>query len=64
MKREHDSRAWLAWHIAQVSAYPPEKPRDFPPLRNFLWGKKPKPKPVDWQQSFAAFSAWAQSTKR
>jgi hypothetical protein len=63
--REHNSRAWLAWHIARVSVYPPEKASDFPKLQALLWGDKPKPKPKpDWRRSEAAFAAWVQSYKR
>lgn len=65
LTREHNGRAWQAWHSAYLGAYPPAKPKDFQPLAKLQISDKPKKhEPQDWQRTFDAFSAWAQSAKR
>ncbi|WP_195162112.1 hypothetical protein [Mesorhizobium sp. NBSH29] len=54
----------MAWHIAYLSAYAPEKPKNFTKLKNLLQSdKSAKIAKPDWQRDFASFSAWAGSFK-
>lgn len=38
LKLEHNNRAWLAWHTASLTAYAPQKSRDFTRLSTLLMG--------------------------
>ncbi len=65
LEREHNETAWLAWHVAFMSAYAPQKSETFFKLKNLLWGRKPtEQKPQDWRDSLAAFSAWVSSSRK
>ncbi|WP_027682691.1 hypothetical protein [Rhizobium leguminosarum] len=66
-EREHNDRAWLAWHTAFLSSYAPKKHKEFWKLKTLLW-KSAAPSPEQsrkpsWKQSFSAFSAWAKGKK-
>lgn len=50
-KREHNERAWLAWHIAAL--YRQEK---LPPLRDLQRGEKKRIMP--WQEQLAVVLAF------
>ena len=64
MKREHNERAWAVWHTAYLSTYAPEDGRKFTPLSKLrIPDKKTDPKPSDWRDTFASFSAWASAAK-
>lgn len=52
LKREHDERAWLAWHTAALP-----RTKKFPPLKDLLIGAKPK-RPKTWQEQLAAVMAF------
>jgi hypothetical protein len=59
LNREHDNRAWLAWHIVALS-----KPKRLPKLSKLLAPKKHEPKkPQSWQQQWAIMNQWAAATK-
>lgn len=36
VERDHDDRAWAAWHNAHLATYAPENSRNFPSLGLFL----------------------------
>lgn len=59
LRREHNDRAWAVWHTAYLTAYAPEKPRDFTKLKLLLHDAPVKTRSLDWRNEFAAFSAWA-----
>lgn len=43
LKREHNERAWAVWHTAYLTAYAPQKSREFTKLKTLLHGEdKPK----------------------
>lgn len=53
LDREHNERAWAAWH----AAYLPMAKRSVP-LSDLLVGKKPKPV-MSWQDQLAAWESYA-----
>lgn len=64
LRREHNDRAWAVWHTAYLTAYAPEKPKNFTKLKALLHdAPAEKPASVDWRGEFAAFSAWAGARK-
>jgi len=44
--REHNENMSLAWHVARLNAYAPQKAREFPKLESLLHSEGPKPGPV------------------
>lgn len=64
LTREHNSLAWAVWHTASLTAYAPKDGKDFIKLKALTSVEGQRPKPKDWQDSFSAFSAWAQSYKK
>jgi len=52
LKREHDERAWLAWHTAALY-----RMKKMPPLKDLLTGAKPKRRKT-WQEQLAAVIAF------
>ena len=65
LRREHNDRAWVAWHTARLTAYPPEKPSAFVPLSKLQITDKPKAAQApNWERSFEAFAGWVKSFKR
>lgn len=70
-ERRHNDSAWLAWHIAFMSAYAPEQSKKFWKLKSFLWkaptsvqDKPEKSRASAWRDSFSAFAAWAESKRK
>ncbi|MBP1849696.1 hypothetical protein [Rhizobium halophytocola] len=59
-RREHDERAWLAWHTARLTAYAPEKPRNFIKLEKLFWRKSSKNQSSghDWRAVLAKVQGW------
>jgi len=58
-EREHDARAWLAWHVAALYRMPPRK---FPKLKTLLAPKRRRTQ--SWQEQCAVMDAWVMVTKR
>ncbi|NGP19296.1 hypothetical protein [Devosia aurantiaca] len=60
-RRAHNDRAWLAHQTAFLTSYHPPKPERFTKLdRLQIKAKKGAPAHNrDWQDDFAAMSAWA-----
>lgn len=52
LKREHDDRAWLAWHVAGL-----QRVKKMPPLKDLLTDAKPKRRKT-WQEQLAAVIAF------
>ena len=62
---EHDQAAKFAWHIAFMSAYAPQKQKDFWRLKTLLWRDKPAQKQATpWRDKFSAMSSWVASFKK
>lgn len=43
--RDHNENMSLAWHIARLNAYAPQKAREFPQLASLLHSDRPKVAP-------------------
>ena len=57
LKREHNDRAWLAWHIAYL-------PRAKKPVKlKALQSPEQKRDPVPWKAQLAAWQAYAARTR-
>lgn len=57
---QHDEMAWGVWHIARLTAYAPEKARDFVKLDK-LTSRDPQKHAVqtgDWRSQLAKVTAW------
>ncbi|MCF1452297.1 hypothetical protein ACQZ61_04085 [Agrobacterium vitis] len=59
---EHDQRAWLAHTTAFLTAYAPQKSREFPKLK-IIESKKPEAPPAaatksDWRAMLDKARAW------
>lgn len=54
--REHNDRAWAAWHTAWLTAYAPQKPGKFPKLDKMLSRGPRKRQTAD--QQMALVRAW------
>lgn len=52
-EREHNSRAWLAWHIAAM-----QKMKKLPPLTKLIMKQTAKPR-QNWRQQMNVMSEWA-----
>lgn len=62
---EHDQAAKFAWHIAFMSSYAPEKPKDFWRLASLLWKDRTDKKAnTPWKDKFAAMANWVAAFKR
>lgn len=44
LRRQHNERAWLAWHTARLTAYAPQKARDFQKIETLMHGARPAPR--------------------
>lgn len=44
LRRQHNEWAWLAWHTARLTAYAPQKARDFQKLETLLRDAPREPK--------------------
>lgn len=56
----HDEMAWAVWHIARLTAYAPEKARDFVKLDK-LKSRDPQKQAghtADWRSQLAKVTAW------
>lgn len=62
LRREHNDRAWLAWHTAYLTAYPPRKPREFTKLDKLLWKEQPKSQSIAEMRDVAR--RWIESVNR
>lgn len=59
----HNNRAWLAHQTAFLTAYAPQKSREFPRLDRLLAGGSPKPRKAQtMEQQIAMAKAWAAAT--
>ncbi|MBP1842011.1 hypothetical protein J2046_000255 [Rhizobium petrolearium] len=58
--------AWLAWHIAFMSRYAPDKARTFWKLEKLVTWKSvaDKPREANWQEQFAKVSAWVKGRSK
>lgn len=56
--REHNERAWLAWHVAALP-----RSKKFPKLEKMLLrtGKKPR---QTWQEDLAVMERWVAVTNK
>jgi hypothetical protein len=61
-QRHHDELAWAAWHVARLTAYPPEKASDFIKLDDMLSKPQKQRKQPDWESDFLACQGWAKGT--
>jgi hypothetical protein len=52
LRREHNSRAWLAWHIAAL-----QRTKKLPTLRSML--AKEKPRAQSWQEQIEIMRQYA-----
>lgn len=63
--REHDERAWLAWHTANLTAYAPVKGREFTKLEKLYHqpasSQQNKQTP---EQQLAIARSWMASRRR
>lgn len=65
LTREHNDRAWLAWHTAFLNAYAPEKSRKFWKLKDLLHGAGQKPKRRQTvEEQIAIAQAWTAALTR
>lgn len=53
-----------AWHSAKLTAYPPEKSKDFIKLDKLLHREKPASQAGSWRDKLAEARAWVGSFKR
>lgn len=64
-KREHNDRAWHAWHTAFLTAYAPQKSREFVKLKK-LQAKdaaSQQEQVPDWRAQLAKVQAWVSRGK-
>lgn len=59
MTREHDARAWLAWHTAALPLA-----KKFPPLKDLQIGKPAASRRQTWQEQFAAWQGYARAKQK
>jgi hypothetical protein len=63
--REHNERAWLAWHTAQLTAYAPAKGREFIKLEKLLrQSETHKQHRQSAEQQLAIAKSWMASRRR
>lgn len=51
-RREHNQRAWLAWHVAAL-----QRAKKLPTLKSML--ARDRPRPQSWQQQSTIMQSWA-----
>lgn len=63
LRREATERAWLAWHVAFMTAYAPPKARDFFRIERLVprAARKPAERPSA-EEDFARLEAWVAGT--
>jgi len=54
----------MAWQTARLTAYAPEKGKDFIKLDKLLHREKPKGSPVPWEDKLAQVKAWVGSFRK
>lgn len=59
LRREHNDRAWLAWHIAALP-----KAKRLPSLQSLLAPPERKLQATTWQQQHAVMQQWVAVTNR
>jgi hypothetical protein len=60
---EFDVVAWASWTTSYLTAYAPQKPKDFPKLEKLTLARRKKPRPAeDWQTSLKRIEAWVGSS--
>lgn len=52
-----------AWHTARLTAYAPEKGRDFTKLKDMLYREKSEKVASDWQDKLAEVQSWVSGFK-
>lgn len=59
-RHEHDARAWAVWHVARLTAYAPEKAKDFVKLEKLLSrdARREAQPASDWRSQLAKVTAW------
>ncbi|RYC10075.1 hypothetical protein [Ciceribacter ferrooxidans] len=59
-RHEHDEMAWAAWHTAYLTAYAPQKAREFVKLEKLLsrTENRQTAKSGDWRSQLAKVTAW------
>jgi hypothetical protein len=64
-RNAHNDRAWLAWTVAYLSTYHPQKSKDFVKLDKLRISDAPNlRKQTDWKEQFAKVQAWAARSNR
>lgn len=64
-RNAHNDRAWLAWTVAYLSTYHPQKSKDFVKLEKLrLSDTKSSQKTADWKMQLAKVQAWASRSHR
>jgi len=59
-RQRHNMLMSIAWHTARLTAYAPQKPREFIPLKKLLQEPEKKaPTPSDWRAVLAKVQVWA-----
>lgn len=53
LKREHNDRAWLAWHVAALGRL-----KKLPKLKDMMHGEKPRGRKMTPEQLEAATRSW------
>jgi hypothetical protein len=59
LERKHNERAWLAWHIAQLT-----RAKKIPRLDRLLAKQSTARTPQSWQQQMAVMDMWVHRTRR
>jgi len=64
LKREHNDRAWAAWHTAYLTAYAPKKSKEFTKLKSLLHGSDGPSKKHSPEHIEAIVRSWMDGRKR
>lgn len=57
--REHNERAWLAWHIAAL-----QRSKKLPKLKTLFSKATSRTRRMTWQQQMAVMDQWVAHTQR
>ncbi len=64
LRREHNDRAWLAWHTAALTAYAPRRPQRFTKLKDLrAEAAERRRKRQSPEQMEAAIAVWMAKDK-
>ena len=58
-QREHNARAWLAWHVAALT-----RAKKFPRLDTLLAKTKTAPRRQTWEEQMVIMQAWSERVNR